>query len=182
MSSPLDPPEGNWWGEKINRRESIWLGLSGLWSLLIFGWMSGYTRFGEQNPIGETFETSPEQYQEKVVNYMDEAGEAADGSLIPPGDDIYVAALQWSWMGAPVTVEAGTEYNLHLSSLDVQHGFSIRPEQALSKQMNFQILPDYEWVLPMTFDEPGTYHLVCNEFCGVGHRTMHGRVEVVEDL
>jgi len=30
----------------------------------------------------------------------------------------------------------------------------------------------------MTFDEPGIYHVVCNEFCGVGHRTMHGTFEV----
>ncbi|MFB6347252.1 MAG: cytochrome C oxidase subunit II, partial [bacterium] len=34
--------------------------------------------------------------------------------------------------------------------------------------------------LPMTFYEPGTYHVVCNEFCGYGHRTMHGKFRVVE--
>jgi cytochrome c oxidase subunit 2 len=182
MSSPLKPPRGDWWEQKVNRRESIWLGLSGLWSLLIFGWMSGFTRFGDQNPIGETVEVDAEEYQQKVTEYMEAGDETDDGVLIPPGDDVYIAGLQWTWLGTPVTVEAGTEYNLHLSSLDVQHGFSIRPGQALSKQMNFQVLPDYEWILPMTFDEPGTYHVICNEFCGQGHRTMHGRIEVVESL
>jgi len=62
----------------------------------------------------------------------------------------------------------------------VQHGFSVRPEDALSKQISLQLLPGYEWVLPMKFDEPGTYHVVCNEFCGVGHRTMHGTFIVEE--
>jgi cytochrome c oxidase subunit 2 len=181
MTSPLKPPEGNWWDQNVNRRESIWLGLSGLWSILIFGWMSGYTRFGEQNPIGETRKTSPEAFQQKVSSYMSEADETEDGSIIPPGDDVFIAGLQWNWMGTPVTLETGREYRIHLSSLDVQHGFSIRPEDALSKQMNFQILPDYEWILPMEFDDPGTYHVICNEFCGQGHRTMHGRVEVVEE-
>jgi len=41
------------------------------------------------------------------------------------------------------------------------------------------VFPGSEWVIPMTFDEPGTYHVVCNEFCGQGHRTMHGRFTVV---
>jgi cytochrome c oxidase subunit 2 len=182
MSSPLKPPQGDWWDQKVNRRESIWLGLSGLWSLLIFGWMSGFTRFGDQNPIGETIEVDAEEYQQKLSEYTEQGEETEDGLLVPPGDDIYIAGLQWAWLGTPVVVEVGTEYDLHLSSLDVQHGFSIRPEQALSKQMNFQVLPGYEWILPMTFDEPGTYHVVCNEFCGTGHRTMHGRIEVVESL
>jgi cytochrome c oxidase subunit 2 len=182
MTSPLKPPEGNWWDQNVNRRESIWLGLTGLWSILIFGWMSGFTRFGGQNPVGETIRVSPDEYQQKLSEYMDEGSETEDGVLVPPGEDVYLAAMQWNWMGAPVALETGREYNIHLSSLDVQHGFSIRPEEALSKQMNFQILPDYEWILPMEFDEPGTYHLICNEFCGVGHRSMHGRVEVVEEL
>jgi cytochrome c oxidase subunit 2 len=32
----------------------------------------------------------------------------------------------------------------------------------------------------MTFDEPGTYHVICNEFCGRGHNTMHGEFLVEE--
>jgi len=182
MSSPLKPPERNWWGQTVNRRESIWLALSGIWSLLIFGWMSGYTRFGDQNPIGETLKVSPEEYKEKMNDYTSRADETEDGLLVPPGEDVYIAAQQWVWHGAPAVLETGREYSFHLSSYDVQHGFSIRPEHTLSKQMNFQILPEYEWILPMEFDEPGTYHLICNEFCGVGHRTMHGRIEVVEEL
>jgi cytochrome c oxidase subunit 2 len=182
MTSPFDPPEGNWWDQHVNRRESIWLGLSGIWSLLIFGWMSGYTRFGDQNPIGETRDVTPEEYQEALSNYVDRADEAEGGGIVPAGDDIYIAGLQWNWLGTPVTLEAGREYDIHLSSLDVQHGFSIRPEKTLSKHMNLQVLPGYEWILPMEFDEPGTYHVICNEFCGQGHRTMHGRVEVVDEL
>ena len=179
MTSPTEPPEGSWWSQKVNRRETMWLGLSGLWSLVLFGWMSGWTRFGDQNPIGETYEVSPEDYQQMLLDYQDEGEETEEG-LIPPGEDVYIAGQRFNWMGTPVVLEAGTEYNIHLSSLDVQHGFSIRPEAALSKHTNLQVLPGYEWVMPMTFDEPGTYHIICNEFCGQGHRTMHGRLVVRE--
>ena len=174
MGSPLERPEDDWWDRTINRRESIWLGLTGLWSVLIFGWMSAFTRIGDQNPIGETLRVDASTYQDKMQAYKDAAGDR-DGALVPDGTDVYIAAFRFNWDGTPVVLETGTEY-------DVQHGFSIRPEHALSKQMNFQVLPGYEWILPMTFDEPGTYHVICNEYCGNGHRTMHGTIEVVEAL
>ncbi|WP_247731432.1 cytochrome C oxidase subunit II [Halovivax limisalsi] len=179
MTSPLESPDGNWWNQPINRREGIWLGLAGIWSVGIFAWMSGFTRFGEQNPIGPTYEVETEEYLQTVQDYQDEA-EDTDEGLVPPGTDVYIAGMRFSWLGTPVVLETGTEYDFHLSSIDVQHGFSLRPEHALSKQMNFQVLPGYEWVLPMEFDEPGEYHIICNEFCGEGHRTMHGRIVVQE--
>ena len=179
MSSPLDPPDGNWWGQKVNRRESMWLGLSGIWSILIFGWMTAYTQVGEQNPIGETRKVEASEYQDTMAEYR-EAADEDDGMLIPDGTDVYIAGVRFNWQGTPVRLEAGTEYDIHLSSYDVQHGFSIRPEETVSKNMNLQVLPGYEWILPMEFEDPGTYHVICNEFCGVGHRTMHGTIEVVE--
>jgi cytochrome c oxidase subunit 2 len=181
MGSPLERPDDDWWDRNINRRESIWLGVSGLWSLIIFGWMSAFTRIGQQNPIGETYRVTANEYQEKVQAYKEAAGRQ-DDALIPDGSDVFIAAYRFNWDGTPVVLETGTEYDVHLSSYDVQHGFSIRPGNALSKQMNFQVLPGYEWVLPMECDDPGTYHVICNEFCGNGHRTMHGTIEVVESL
>jgi cytochrome c oxidase subunit 2 len=32
----------------------------------------------------------------------------------------------------------------------------------------------------MTFEEPGTYHVICNEYCGQGHSGMHGKLIVRE--
>jgi len=179
VTAPTEPPEGDWWNDPVDRRESVWLSIAGLWSMLIFGWMSLYTRVGDQNPIGETYAVSPEAYRETVAAYKEAATET-DRGLRPPGDDVYVAGMRFNWDGLPVVLEAGREYDVHLSSYDVQHGFSIRPEDTLSKQINLQVFPDHEWVVPMTFDEPGTYHVVCNEFCGRGHRTMHGTLVVEE--
>ena len=177
MKSPIESPEGNWWNEKVNRRETIWLGLSGTWAVTLFGWMAGWMQFGEQNQVGETLKLSTADYREKVNAYKERAGEL-DGSLVPPGDVVYVGAMRYAVDGLPAVLETGREYVFHLGTYDVQHGFSVRQEETLSKQLSLQMLPGYEWKVPMQFDEPGTYHVVCNEFCGVGHRTMHGKFEV----
>jgi cytochrome c oxidase subunit 2 len=177
MDSPIDSPEGDWWDQDVNRRETIWMGLSGAWAAILFGWMAGWTQLGGQNPSGPTTRVSSEEYQDAVAAYKEEATETERG-IVPPGDDVYIGALRYAWDGLPVVLETGTEYTFHLGSYDVQHGFSIRKEDALSKQMSLQVLPGYEWEVPMTFDEPGTYHVVCNEFCGEGHRTMHGKFYV----
>ncbi|NIS35934.1 MAG: cytochrome C oxidase subunit II, partial [Actinobacteria bacterium] len=46
MGSPLEEPEGNWWNEKVNRRETLWMGLSTVWAAILFGWMAGWSRLG----------------------------------------------------------------------------------------------------------------------------------------
>jgi halocyanin-like protein len=182
-NSPLTEPEGNWWDKKVNRRESIWLGISGLTAVSLFGWMLGWTQFGNQNQTGQTYEVSAEQFQNKVDRYKQAAGTLeVDGEqmLVPHGNDVFVGARQWAWDGLPVVLRPGETYKFHLGSYDVQHGFGVRPAGNLSKQISLQIIPGYEWVLEMSFDETGTYHVVCNEFCGVGHRSMHGTF-VVQD-
>jgi cytochrome c oxidase subunit 2 len=179
MDTPLEEPEGDWWNREINRRETIWLGLSAGWAAILFGWMAGWTQLGEQNPVGPTNEVSTEKFQTMVGEYEESAGETTiageDGVLVPPETDVYIGAMRYNFDGLPVVLEQGTEYDLHLGAYDVQHGFSVRQGDTLSKQMSLQMLPGYEWVVPMSFDETGTYHVVCNEFCGNGHRTMHGK-------
>ncbi|WP_251331215.1 plastocyanin/azurin family copper-binding protein [Haloplanus pelagicus] len=181
MKSPIQPPEGDWWNERVNRRETIWLGLSGVWAVTLFGWMAGWMQFGEQNQVGETLKLSTADYREKVGAYKQRAGEV-DAGLVPPGDDVYVGAMRYAFDGLPAVLETGREYVFHLGTYDVQHGFSVRQEDTLSKQLSLQMLPGYEWKVPMQFDDPGTYHVVCNEFCGTGHRTMHATFVVRESV
>jgi cytochrome c oxidase subunit 2 len=179
-TTPLEEPEGNWWDIPVGGYEKLWLGITIVWAVMLFGWMAGWAYMGNQNPTGKTYRISAEDYKEKVNDYRDRAEETEDGFLKPPGEDVYVASRRYAWFGLPVELKAGKRYKFHLGSYDVQHGFSVRKEDVLSKQSSLQILPGYEWVLPMRFDEPGTYHVVCNEFCGYGHRTMHAKFRVVE--
>lgn len=179
MSSPIRSPEGHWWNWPISGQEKTWIGLVIVTGVILFGWMFGWMYAGAQNPTGPTYRVSAAEFREKMTDYREEATKTERG-LRPAGRDVYVAGSQFAWNGLPVVLEAGVEYRLHLSSYDVQHGFSVRPEHDLWKQLNLQALPGYEWVVPMRFDEPGTYYVVCNEFCGVGHRVMSGQFHVVE--
>jgi cytochrome c oxidase subunit 2 len=59
--------------------------------------------------------------------------------------------------------------------MDLQHGFSLQP-----MNMNFQILPGFDHVLTITPTMAGQFPIICNEFCGIGHHTMSGKIIVTE--
>jgi cytochrome c oxidase subunit 2 len=40
--------------------------------------------------------------------------------------------------------------------------------------------PGYEHVLTVTPDQAGEFSIVCNEYCGLGHHTMLGKIFVTE--
>jgi cytochrome c oxidase subunit II len=46
--------------------------------------------------------------------------------------------------------------------------------------INFQVVPGYDYGLRVTPTEAGDLRIVCNEFCGIGHHTMVGRVIVTD--
>ena len=78
----------------------------------------------------------------------------------------------FQWYPDPQAAE-GREYTLHLSALDVNHGFSLYPIN-----VNFQVVPGYDYGLRVTPNASGDFRIICNEFCGIGHHIMVGRVIV----
>jgi len=70
-------------------------------------------------------------------------------------------------------LENGKSYRLHLSALDYQHGFSLQPSN-----INLQVVPGYEMVITVTPNQAGSYSIVCNEYCGIGHHKMVSRLYV----
>ena len=44
--------------------------------------------------------------------------------------------------------------------------------------VNIQLVPGFEHVMNVTPNQSGTYSVVCNEFCGIGHHTMVGRIYI----
>jgi cytochrome c oxidase subunit 2 len=83
-------------------------------------------------------------------------------------------ARLWEWYPI-LELEKDQTYRLHLSSMDWQHGFSLQPAN-----INIQVHPNYEIVVTMEPNEAGQYGVVCNEYCGIGHHQMLGRIYVVE--
>jgi cytochrome c oxidase subunit 2 len=76
-----------------------------------------------------------------------------------------------------VTVDAGSTVEFRVTTLDVNHGFSLyAPGQRLVAQT--QAMPGYMNRLRVTFDQPGTYTVLCLEFCGMAHHRMRAVVQV----
>ena len=46
--------------------------------------------------------------------------------------------------------------------------------------INFAVVPGYDYGLRVTPTAAGDFRIICNEFCGIGHHTMVGRVIVVD--
>ena len=76
--------------------------------------------------------------------------------------------------GTELTVPAATPVTFHVTSTDVVHGFEI-----VRTNGQTMVIPGYVSQFTTEFDEPGEYLVACNEYCGVGHHTMSGKLVVV---
>jgi len=46
--------------------------------------------------------------------------------------------------------------------------------------INTMLVPGYVSVLPIRFKTPAEHVMPCQEFCGIGHQGMWGKVKVVD--
>jgi len=172
--------KGNWWSEPLHRMEIVWISIAFLWGLIMFFAMIYWHVEGEQNLSNEAYRIDPEVFAERAEAMAEQyqIGEEGDTGVPvvhpPPGSDVYLIARLWEWWPV-LEFEKDQNYRLHLSSMDWQHGFSLQPTN-----INIQVHPNYELVLTITPNEAGEFFIVCNEFCGLGHHTMVGKVRVVD--
>lgn len=172
VMSVQSPPAG--WCKAPEGHEKTWIGLALLWCM-IMSLMMPYWHFrGKQNSAGRAYAVTPADFEKRVEKFVGSAYEDDPGAIVepPPGGHAYIYAKQYMFYPT-LKLRAGETYQLHLSSLDYQHGFSLQP-----LNMNFQILPGYDHVLTITPTTKGTHYIVCNEFCGIGHQNMVGKLIV----
>ena len=175
----ITPPENrHWWNEPLHRMEIGWIAIAFTWGLFMFGVMIYWHINGEQNLSNEAYRVNPEAYGEKVEAFAEKYTVREEGDndtpvvKPPPGSDVYMLGRLWEWWPI-LELQKGQTYRLHLSSLDWQHGFSLQPQN-----INLQIHPNYDMVVTITPDTSGEFSIVCNEFCGIGHHTMLGKMYV----
>lgn len=90
---------------------------------------------------------------------------------------VQVTARQWAWDIRPDKVAAGTPVEFRVTSSDVNHGFAIYgPNDRIVTQT--QAMPGFTNRLVYTFTTPGTYRILCLEYCGLAHHGMLGAVQV----
>ena len=173
----LDSPKGIWW-KPAHKAEKTWVVIAFAWCMVLFAMMPLWHFKGGQNPSGVRRKTTPSEFYKRTAEFTQQYRVGDDRGMPivapPPGSDIYLAAMSFQW--TPILrLQRGKEYTLHLSSLDVNHGFSLYPVN-----INFQVVPGYDYGLRITPNASGDFRIICNEFCGIGHHNMVGRVIVDE--
>jgi cytochrome c oxidase subunit II len=175
----VTPPDRRiWWNEPIEKVELVWIIIAFLWGVFMFCFMIAWHFIGQQNLSKEAYRIDPSNYGEKVESFAEKYKVREEQGVpvvkAPAGTDIYLLGRLWQWWPI-LELEKNVSYRIHLSSLDYQHGFSLQPVN-----INIQVHPGYEHVITLTPTQSGEFGIICNEYCGIGHHTMTGKIIVTE--
>lgn len=91
-----------------------------------------------------------------------------------PAKTFDVVASKYEFEPSTIEVEEGDVVELRLKSADVEHGVGIK---AFGVK---KTIPKGGEVVTVRFtaSKPGSYDMVCSEYCGKGHRGMKGKLLV----
>ncbi|MCE7939020.1 cytochrome C oxidase subunit II [bacterium] len=175
-SSTLVAPPARWW-TPLGRDERMWLTVTAVWALAMFVMMQlVWPAIGEQQVTFQSYRVDPLEFNRLTEAFIQaHQVDAIDGVPVvapPPGGDVYLMGQRFQFKPI-LRLEQGQTYRFLVSSLDVQHGLSLQPDN-----FNFQVLPGYVSAISLTPRESGVYHILCNEYCGPGHHRMVGRIDV----
>lgn len=177
-TSTLLSPRGRW-VTPLGKDERMWFAIVIVWAIAMFLMiMFIWPRVGNEQTTFESYRVQEQEFARLTQAFVDQnaTGENIGGIPVvaPPPGDVYLLAQRYQFRPI-VQLQRNQTYRLLLSSFDVQHGFSLQPDN-----VNFQVLPGYVMAIELTPEEAGEYTLVCNEFCGPGHHLMLGRIIVTE--
>ena len=93
---------------------------------------------------------------------------------------VNITSGQWWWKTDVTEIPLGQQIEFRVTSEDVNHGLGIYdPDMRLVAQV--QAMPTYTNSLFHRFETPGTYRILCMEFCGIAHQDMVNEFEVLEE-
>jgi cytochrome c oxidase subunit 2 len=93
-----------------------------------------------------------------------------DGSALVVG-----TAEMFAFKPDTIRVPRGRPVTFRLTSPDVIHGY-----QVVGTNANAMVLPGYVTQFTLVFPRAGEYLLACNEYCGLAHHLMQGKLIVEE--
>jgi len=105
-------------------------------------------------------------------------GVARAATLAVPAQRVDVLGEQWDWRITPTRVLVDQPVDFHVTSKDVNHDFALY-DASLHIVAQVQAMPGFDNVLRYTFQRPGTYRVMCLEYCGLMHHVMASEITVV---
>ncbi|MFZ3579705.1 cytochrome c oxidase subunit II [Virgibacillus sp. DJP39] len=146
----------------MHRLEETWLAVS-IGILVIFMLITGYQTFA----LGMGPPSNKEMIDPQKVS---ETAPFDNPGVKKIGENEYEVVMTLQAFGfdpSEVEVPAGAKVNFILTSKDVTHGF-----QVAGTNINAMVMPGHIQKISHTFEEPGDYLVLCNEYCGAGHQVM----------
>lgn len=154
----------------LHKFEKIWLSF-GVFALVMFLSIVGVSAFGQGNhPSGGMQTIDPENVE--ATPPFDNPGvhQLENGTY-----EAVIIAQAFGYTPTQMEVPVGEEVTFKVTSSDVVHSFSI-----VDTNVNMMAVPGQINEKTYTFEEPGNYLIICNEYCGSGHHMMQTSIEVVE--
>jgi cytochrome c oxidase subunit 2 len=154
----------------IHRYEKIWL-IFGIAMLAVFLTVVGVSAFarGMEPPTNHHHSSlDPEK--------LDETPPFDQPGLRQIGENEYelvVIGYAFGFQPSNVEIPKGATVHFIATSRDVVHGFQIN-----GTIINMMLIPGEVNETTYTFDKPGEYLVLCNEYCGIGHEYMATRLIV----
>lgn len=147
----------------LHRFEKIWLTI-GIAMLAVFLIVLGTMAFSMgMKPPGEHHHTiDPTKVSETAP--FDNPG------LKQIGDNRYEAVIvsyAFGYEPQMLEVPVGATVDFVVTTTDVIHGFAI-----VGTNVNLMVVPGEVSHISHTFNKPGEYLILCNEYCGTGHEYM----------
>jgi len=152
----------------LHRSERIWL-IAGVAALIVFLGIIGAAAISEGIVPPSRVQTI-DPTKVAVTPPFDHPGVHRTGDRAV---DAYIVAHIFSFSPSTITVPAGTDVTFYATSPDVIHGFFIA-----GTAVNMMVIPGWVSSASHRFTTPGTYLLLCNEYCGSGHHFMYGSIVV----
>ncbi|GAA0449231.1 MAG: cytochrome c oxidase subunit II [Bacillota bacterium] len=153
---------------KLHRAEEIWL-IIGIGIIALSMVITGYQAFAQGMAPPSGMETIDPQKVDQTTPF-DNPG------IFEIGENEYevVMILQaFSFTPNEIEVPVGSTVHFTMTSRDVVHGF-----QVAGTNINAMVTPGHIQKISQTFDKPGEYLVLCNEYCGVGHQMMSTTITV----
>ena len=154
----------------FHKYEKIWL-VFGILSLVIFLSIVGITAFGQgHTPAGGMDTIDPEKVNE-IAPFDNPGVRQIDKNTY----EVAIVGMAFGYQPSEIRVPVGKEIIFTLTSTDVVHSFTIK-----DTKVNMMVVPGRITHKSYTFDKPGKYLVLCNEYCGTGHHFMSTEIEVYE--
>jgi len=152
----------------MHRSEKVWLTLS-FGMIMAFMFLTGYQAFA--------LDMAPPSGSERIdPQNVDNIAPFDNPGIKQIGDNEYevVMTLQlFSFTPSELEFPAGATVHFIMTSKDVVHGF-----QVAGTNINAMVMPGYVQKISKTFDKPGEFLVLCNEYCGAGHQLMATTIKV----